>query len=259
MIISASRRTDIPAFYSDWFFNRIKEGYVLVRNPMNAHQISKISLSADVIDCIVFWTKNPRPMINRLDELKDYNYYFQFTLNSYAKDIEPNVPSKDKEIIKSFRELSEKIGKETVVVNNVNTDNKKASSGHNAQQRDLMDSAEVGRLDMTDEIIMLAHYQPCIDKKYNTTSHPMWKYTRDYIEKQQGKEKFMMYDTARFPDMKKDIPLFIEVGEHSDNITHIGVFTEQACMEAIGKFGTELENAVQGDINDFFNTVTEDT
>ena len=115
MIISASRRTDIPAFYSDWFFNRIKEGYVLVRNPMNAHQISKISLSADVIDCIVFWTKNPRPMINRLDELKDYNYYFQFTLNSYAKDIEPNVPSKDKEIIKSFRELSEKIGKDRVV------------------------------------------------------------------------------------------------------------------------------------------------
>lgn len=160
--------------------------------------------------------------------------------------------------VETTKSISEKIGKETVVVNNVNTDNKKASSGHNAQQRDLMDSAEVGRLDMTDEIIMLAHYQPCIDKKYNTTSHPMWKYTRDYIEKQQGKEKFMMYDTARFPDMKKDVPLFIEVGEHSDNITHIGVFTEQACMEAIGKFGTELENAVQGDINDFFNTVTED-
>ena len=115
MIISASRRTDIPAFYSDWLFNRLKEGYVLVRNPLNAHQISKIKLTPDVVDCIVFWTKNPKPMINRLDELSDYNYYFQFTLNSYSTDIEPNVPSKDKEIIPTFKALSDKIGKERVV------------------------------------------------------------------------------------------------------------------------------------------------
>jgi len=57
MIISASRRTDIPAFYSEWFFNRLKEGFVFVRNPMNIKQISKISLSPDVVDCIVFWSK----------------------------------------------------------------------------------------------------------------------------------------------------------------------------------------------------------
>ena len=115
MIVSASRRTDIPAFYSDWFFNRLKDGYVLVRNPMNAHQISKIKLTPDVVDCIVFWTKNPKPMINRLDELRDYNYYFQFTLNSYSLDIEPNVPSKDKEIIPTFKALSDKIGKDRVI------------------------------------------------------------------------------------------------------------------------------------------------
>ena len=60
MIISASRRTDIPAFYSDWFYERIKEKYVLVRNPLNIHQISKINLSPDVVDFIVFWTKNPQ-------------------------------------------------------------------------------------------------------------------------------------------------------------------------------------------------------
>lgn len=115
MIISASRRTDIPAFYSDWFYNRIKEGYVLVRNPMNIHQVSKISLSPDVVDCIVFWTKNPKPMLERLDELKDYRYYFQFTLNSYANDIEPNVPSKNLEIIPTFRKLSDKIGSNRVI------------------------------------------------------------------------------------------------------------------------------------------------
>lgn len=115
MIISASRRTDIPAFYSDWFYSRIKEGYVLVRNPMNIHQVSRIPLTPDVVDCIVFWTKNPKPMMDKLDLLNDYSYYFQFTLNSYAKDIEPNVPSKNEELIQTFRDLSDKIGKEKVV------------------------------------------------------------------------------------------------------------------------------------------------
>lgn len=115
MIISASRRTDIPTFYSQWFFNRIKDGYVLVRNPMNAHQISKISLSPDVVDGIVFWTKNPIPMLGRLDELKDYTYYFQFTLNSYGQDIEPYVPNKQNVTIPAFQKLSDSIGPEKVI------------------------------------------------------------------------------------------------------------------------------------------------
>ncbi len=115
MIISASRRTDIPTYYSEWFFNRIKEGYVCVRNPMNIHQISKISLSPKVVDGIVFWTKNPLPMINRLDELKEYTYYFQYTINSYGKDIEKNVPNKNDIIIPAFKELSRKIGPERVI------------------------------------------------------------------------------------------------------------------------------------------------
>lgn len=88
MILSVSRRTDIPAFYSDWFFNRIHEGYVDVRNPMNAHQVSRIKITPDVVDCIMFWTKNPYNMLMRLDELKEYNYYFQFTINPYDKQIE---------------------------------------------------------------------------------------------------------------------------------------------------------------------------
>ena len=115
MIISASRRTDIPAYYSDWFFNRIKERYVLVRNPMNFHQISKIDLSPDVVDCIVFWTKNPEPMLDKLDKLKGYNFYFQFTLSSYAQDVESNVPSKSRCIIDTFKRLSTTIGSEKVI------------------------------------------------------------------------------------------------------------------------------------------------
>lgn len=115
MIISASRRTDIPTYYSDWLYNRIKEGFVYVRNPMNIHQIGKISLSPDVVDGIVFWTKNPTPMIDRLDELKNYIYYFQFTLNSYGKEVEPNIPSKNDVVIPTFQKLSKKIGKDKVI------------------------------------------------------------------------------------------------------------------------------------------------
>ena len=93
MIISASRRTDIPAFYSSWFFNRIKEGYVLVPNPFNPKMISKVNLDPAVVDCIVFWTKNPAPMIDKLDKLQDYKYYFQFTLNPYGERLEKRKSS----------------------------------------------------------------------------------------------------------------------------------------------------------------------
>ncbi|WP_324823019.1 DUF1848 domain-containing protein [Sinanaerobacter sp. ZZT-01] len=114
MIISASRRTDIPAFYTDWFFNRIKEGYILVRNPMNPHQISKIDVSPDVVDCIVFWTKNPIPMLRRLKELQEYQYYFQFTLTSYDKTIERYLTTK-KDLVAAFIALSKQIGRQRVI------------------------------------------------------------------------------------------------------------------------------------------------
>lgn len=114
MILSVSRRTDIPAFYSEWFFNRIKDGYVDVRNPMNIHQVSRIKITPDVVDCIVFWTKNPKMMLSRLEELKKYKYYFQFTINPYDKQIESRVPVKT-EIIETFKELSTKIGAEKVI------------------------------------------------------------------------------------------------------------------------------------------------
>ena len=114
MIISASRRTDIPAFYSDWFFNRIKERYVLVPNPYSSKMISRISLDPAVVDCIVFWSKNPAPMLEKLDKLKEYNYYFQFTLNPYGPDIENHLPTISKRI-DTFKRLSDRIGKEKVI------------------------------------------------------------------------------------------------------------------------------------------------
>lgn len=115
MILSVSRRTDIPNYYGEWFANRIREGFLYVRNPMNAHQISRIDLSADVVDGIVFWTKNPAGIMNRLEDFKDYAYYFQFTLTGYGKDVEPNLPEKRGKLISIFQDLSERIGKEKVI------------------------------------------------------------------------------------------------------------------------------------------------
>jgi len=115
VIISASRRTDIPCFYSEWLINRVREGFVYVRNPMNYHQVSEISLSPEMIDGIVFWTKNPIPMMDKLYAFSEYAYYFQFTLTSYGKDIEGNVPSKNDVIVPEFQSLSKKIGRERVI------------------------------------------------------------------------------------------------------------------------------------------------
>lgn len=114
MIVSASRRTDIPAYYSRWFLNRIREGYVLVPNPYNPKFISRINLSPSVIDCIVFWTKNPAPMLDRLSALDGYHYYFQYTLNPYGADAENNLPPLSRRI-DTFRRLADRIGREKVI------------------------------------------------------------------------------------------------------------------------------------------------
>lgn len=124
MILSVSRRTDIPAFYSDWFFDRLDDGFVLVPNPINQAKIAKIKLEPlrlksitsnllgekDVevdgnIEGVVFWTKNPRPMLSKLDRLKDYKYYFLYTLNAYPLNIEANLPTLE-DRIDSFKQLS---------------------------------------------------------------------------------------------------------------------------------------------------------
>ncbi len=115
MILSVSRRTDIPNYFAEWFINRIHEGFLYVKNPMNDHQISKINLSPEFVDCIVFWTKNPKNMMKYLDQLKNYMYYFQFTITSYGRDIERNIPDKKKIIIPCFKELSKEIGSKRVI------------------------------------------------------------------------------------------------------------------------------------------------
>jgi len=116
MIISASRRTDIPAFYSDWFMNRVRDGFFYRVNPFNGNQVSGFSLQPEHLDAICFWTKNPAPLMKRLEELDERGlaYYFQFTLNPYGHEFEPCVPPLD-ERIATFRLLAGRIGPERVI------------------------------------------------------------------------------------------------------------------------------------------------
>ncbi|MGN1181429.1 MAG: DUF1848 domain-containing protein [Faecalibacillus sp.] len=109
MIINTGNRTDIPAFYSDWFYNRIKEGFVCVRNPYFPKQVTQYQLSRDVVDMIIFCSKNPQPMLDRLDIIKGYPQFWSITITPYDQSIEPYVPNKN-EIIRSFKKLSNKVG-----------------------------------------------------------------------------------------------------------------------------------------------------
>lgn len=109
MIIQTGMRTDIPAFYSKWFLNRIKEGYVLVRNPYNERQVTRYRLTPDVVDLIAFCTKDPAPMLPYMNVLKPYGQYWFVTITPYGRDIEPNVPDKEK-VMADFKKLSDIVG-----------------------------------------------------------------------------------------------------------------------------------------------------
>lgn len=112
MILNVSGRTDIVAFYSEWFMNRYKEGYVDVRNPFSPKLVSRIYFRD--VDAIMFCTKNPIPILDRIQEI-DKPILFHVTLTPYKRDIEPNVIAKDK-IIEAIKKLSNIIGKDNVVV-----------------------------------------------------------------------------------------------------------------------------------------------
>lgn len=111
MILNTGSRTDIPAFFSDWFYNRIQEGYVLVRNPYYPQQVTRYRLAPELIDALVFCTKNPEPMLARLNLLKAYAMFWSVTITPYGEDIEPFVPAKA-QVAASFRRLAELVGPE---------------------------------------------------------------------------------------------------------------------------------------------------
>lgn len=106
-------RTDIPAFYSKWFINRIKAGYVLVRNPYNPSAVTRYEINPVVVDLIAFCTKNPAPMLEYMDTLKPYGQYWFVTITPYGKEIEPNVPDK-RLVLEDFKTLSKIVGVDSI-------------------------------------------------------------------------------------------------------------------------------------------------
>lgn len=114
MILHTGNRTDIPAFYSEWFYNRIREGYVLVRNPYNEKFVTRYKLLPEIIDLIVFCTKNPAPMLKDFELLGKFGQLWYVTITAYGKGIEPGVPDKN-EVIRAFKELSLRLGKDACV------------------------------------------------------------------------------------------------------------------------------------------------
>ena len=116
LIVSASRRTDIPAFHMDWMFSRLREGFVDVANPRNPRQVRHVALTREAVGCLVFWSKNPAPLLARIDELEAFGIPFGvlFTVNAYGIDLEPNLPPLE-ERIGTFLALSRRIGPEKLV------------------------------------------------------------------------------------------------------------------------------------------------
>ena len=114
MIINTGQRTDIPAFYSKWFANRLDEGFVLVRNPYYPKLVTKFILNPDVVDVISFCSKNPRPMFQYMDKLSKYKQFWHITITGFGKDLEPNVPHVD-QVIEDFKYLSNIVGPNSIV------------------------------------------------------------------------------------------------------------------------------------------------
>lgn len=116
MIVSASRRTDIPACHFRWFLNRMEAGFALVQNPRNPRRLSKIPLRKGTTDCIAFWSKNPAPLLQELPALQSYGipFYLQYTLTPYGPLLEPGLPEKGV-LLHNFIALAEKLGPERMV------------------------------------------------------------------------------------------------------------------------------------------------
>lgn len=115
-IVSASRRTDIPAFYTPWLMNRLREGFARVPNPFNPRQIATVGLRPEEVGALVFWTRDPRPLLPHLDELdgRGYRYFFHVTLTGLPTQLEPGVPPAA-EVLAAVRTLSRRLGPERIV------------------------------------------------------------------------------------------------------------------------------------------------
>lgn len=115
MIISVSRRSDIPAFYAPWFIRRMQEGFALVRNPYNPRQVSRVALERQALDGMVFWSKNPLPLEGYLPQLAGIPFYIQWTMTGYGRDVEANIPDKQTVLLPGVEKLARQYGRAAIV------------------------------------------------------------------------------------------------------------------------------------------------
>lgn len=114
MILNTGGRTDTVQYYTEWLLNRFSEGYVLTRNPLFQNKVSRYELTPDKVDCVVFCSKNYKPLLPRLHEITDsFNTYFHYTITAYGRDIEPGVPSIE-ESMETLCELSRQVGRQRI-------------------------------------------------------------------------------------------------------------------------------------------------
>ena len=235
MIISASRRTDIPAFYSDWFMKRIRERYLLTKNPFNSKQISKIELDPNSIEAIVFWTRNPKPLISYLDELTSlgYNYYFQFTITGYPRILEKNQQKLDKSI-EIFKNLSEKIGSEKVI-----------------WRYDPIINSNITDLQYhTIQFERIAEKLSGYSKRVMISFVDLYKKTKNNINKLENA------GDIKFGEINQDEIFFNNICNNFSKTAHKNKFQIYSCAEIfdLSKFGIEHGKCIDEQlINDLFN------
>ena len=114
MIINTGGRTDTVQYYTEWLLNRFSQGYTLSRNPLFPNKVTRYELTPDTVDCVVFCSKNYKPILPRLHEITDrFNTYFHYTITAYGKEIEPGVPGIE-ESMETLMRLSEIVGKQRI-------------------------------------------------------------------------------------------------------------------------------------------------
>ena len=114
MILNTGGRTDTVQYYTEWLLRRFEEGYVLSRNPLFPNKVTRYELTPDKVDCVVFCSKDYKPILPRLHEITDrFHTYFHYTITAYGKEIEPGVPSVE-ESIRTLKELSAQVGRERI-------------------------------------------------------------------------------------------------------------------------------------------------
>jgi DNA repair photolyase len=219
-IISASRATDIPAFYSDWLINRFDQGYVSKINPYDRSKISYISLKN--VKSIVFWSKNPEPLIDKLSyfDSRKIAYYFQFTLNDYEKEnLEPGLP-KLIERIETFQRLSEKIGKEKVIWRFdplIKTD---ITSYDDLLERIKKIADKIHPF--TDKLVFsfaeIESYRK-VRRAFNSRKDLFYKPPEDYQAAEDDKISFVKRLSAAIPELKKLNPYF-QIASCADSIDY---------------------------------------